>query len=139
MERLTITSYKNACKREMICRYEDCDTCEEYCPDLNEDNCPCLQEVLEKLAEYEDMEDKGRLIKSWCSFGDELYLASRGNVIPLTVYQLNAVIDDETNSISIIAEAKETDGICYSIYHIREKDIGEHYFLTYEDAVASFR
>ena len=47
MERLT--SYKNKCKREMVCRYEDCDTCEEYCPDLNEDNCPCLQDVLEKL------------------------------------------------------------------------------------------
>lgn len=123
----------------MICRYEDCDICEEYCPHLNEDNCPCLQEALEKLAEYEDMEEKGRLIKSWCSFGDEIYLASRGNVIPLTVYQLNAVIDDETNSISIIAEAKETDGAGYSIYHIREKDIGGYYFLTHEEAATSFK
>lgn len=52
MERLT--SYKSECKREMICKYEDCNTCEEHCPHLNEDNCPCLQEVLEKLAEYED-------------------------------------------------------------------------------------
>lgn len=53
MERLT--SYKNKCKREMICRYEDCGTCKEYCPHINEENCHCLQEVLEKLAEYEDI------------------------------------------------------------------------------------
>lgn len=70
MERLT--SYKNDCKREMICRYEDCDTCEEYCPHLSEDNCPCLQEVLEKLAEYEDLEEQGRLLKLSRPLGDTL-------------------------------------------------------------------
>lgn len=52
MERLT--SYKNECKSEMICRYEECFTDEEHCPHLNEENCPCLQEILKKLAEYED-------------------------------------------------------------------------------------
>lgn len=56
-----LTSYESDCQREMICRYEDCDTCEEYCPHLNEDNCLCLQEVLEKLAKYENMHE--RLIK----------------------------------------------------------------------------
>lgn len=72
MERLT--SYKNECRREMVCRYEDCDTCEEYCPYLNEDNCPCLQEVLEKLGEYEDLEEKGLLVKLPCKVGDKVYI-----------------------------------------------------------------
>lgn len=71
MERLT--SYESVCKREMICRYEDCDTCEEYCPNLNEDNCPCLQEILEKLAKYEDLEEQGKLVKLPCAVGDTLY------------------------------------------------------------------
>lgn len=71
MERLT--SYESDCKREMICRYEDCDICEEYCPHLNEDNCPCLQEVLEKLAEYEDLEEQGKLLKQPCALGDTVY------------------------------------------------------------------
>lgn len=71
MERLT--SYKNECNREMICRYEDCDTCEEYCPDINEDNCPCLQEVIKKLAEYEDLEEQGKLLKLPCAVGDMVY------------------------------------------------------------------
>lgn len=71
MERLT--SYKSDCKREMICRYEDCDTCEEYCPHLNEDNCPCLQEILNKLAEYEDLEEQGKLLKLPCVVGDTVW------------------------------------------------------------------
>lgn len=71
MERLT--SYESDCKREMICRYEDCDTCEENCPHLNEDNCPCLQEILEKLAEYQDLDEKGKLMKLPCAVGDRIY------------------------------------------------------------------
>lgn len=53
MERLT--SYKNECDREMICRYEECDVSEEYCPHLQEDNCICLQDVISRLAAYEDL------------------------------------------------------------------------------------
>ena len=49
-----LTTPKTERNREMICRYEDCDVCEEYCPHLLEDNCLCLQEVLEKLGNYED-------------------------------------------------------------------------------------
>ena len=55
MERLTTP--KTERNREMICRYEDCDVCEEYCPHLLEDNCLCLQEVLEKLGNYEDKQE----------------------------------------------------------------------------------
>ena len=61
MERLT--SYKNETSREMICRYEDCDVCEEYCPHMQEDNCFCLQEILEKLGQYEDAEEQGLLLR----------------------------------------------------------------------------
>lgn len=71
MERLT--SYKNECRREMICRYEDCDTCEEYCPHLNEDNCPCLQEILGKFGEYQDLEEQGKLLKLPCEIGHRVY------------------------------------------------------------------
>ncbi len=65
MERLT--SYKNECKREMICNHEECFMDEEHCPHVNEDICPCLQEVLEKLAEYEDLEERRKLPCNWVS------------------------------------------------------------------------
>ena len=72
MERFT--SYKNECKREMICRHEKCSSDEEHCPHLNEDNCPCLQDVLERLAEYEDLEEQGKLLKLPCKVGDKVYV-----------------------------------------------------------------
>lgn len=71
MQRLT--SYESKCKREMICKHEDCDIREEYCPHTDEDNCPCLQEVLEKLAYYEDLEEQGLLLKIPCKVGDTVY------------------------------------------------------------------
>lgn len=72
MERLT--SYKNECKREMICNHEECFVDEEHCPHVNEDICPCLQEVLEKLAEYEDLEEQGKLLKLPCEIGQRVYM-----------------------------------------------------------------
>lgn len=71
MERLT--SYKNECNREMICRWEDCLIDEEHCPHLNEDNCNCLKEILEKLGEYEDLEEQGLLMKLPCKIGERVY------------------------------------------------------------------
>ncbi len=76
MERLT--SYKNECKREMICRHEECFTDEEHCPNLNEDNCPCLQDILERLAEYEDLEEQGKLLKLPCNVGDTVLVKMEG-------------------------------------------------------------
>lgn len=70
MERLTSHGSE---RREMICRYEDCDICEDNCPQMNEDNCQCLKEVLEKLAEYENLEEQGKLLKLPCAAGDTVY------------------------------------------------------------------
>ena len=71
MERLT--SYKNETSREMICRCEDCDVCEEYCSHTNEDNCYCLQDILEKLGQYEDLEEQGLLFKLPFKIGDTVW------------------------------------------------------------------
>lgn len=71
MERLTTPKTEH--NREMICRYEDCDVCEEYCPHLQEDNCHCLQEVIEKLGQYEDAEEQGLLLRLPCKVGDTVY------------------------------------------------------------------
>lgn len=88
MERLT--SYKNECNREMICRWEDCLIDEEHCPYLNEDNCNCLKEILEKLGEYEDLEEQGLLMKLPCSIGSDVYsIPSKVNI------ELNRINGDE--------------------------------------------
>ena len=80
MDRLT--TYKTECNREMICRYEDCDICEEYCPISQEDNCSCLKEILEKLGQYEDAEEQGLILRLPCPIGSTVYcLVSAGTKI----------------------------------------------------------
>ena len=54
-----LTSYDKE-YREMVCKHEDCDVSEEYCPHLQGD-CKCLREVIDKLAKYEDAEEQGLL------------------------------------------------------------------------------
>lgn len=123
MERLT--SYKNECKREMICNHEECFMDEEHCPHVNEDICPCLQEVLEKLAEYEDLEEQGKLLKLPVAVGD-------------TVYRVRHETFVERCSILGFAESRT---VCYMVYIdpdeedvIELSDFGKTVFLTKEEA-----
>lgn len=133
MERLT--SYKSGCKREMICRHEDCDTCEEYCPHLNEDNCTCLQEVLEKLAEYEGLEEQGKLLKLPCAVGDTVYvkLASYCN----SKYA-EAEVRDFIHFIScgfcVVVTSEKFDKC-----NIPFSEFGKTVFLTREEAEATLK
>lgn len=71
MERLTTKELFG--NREMICRFEDCHTTEEYCPHINTGECNCLQKALNKLGEYEDLEEKGLLVQLPCAVGDTIY------------------------------------------------------------------
>ena len=85
MERLTTKELYG--KREMVCRFEDCETVEENCPHINEDNCFCLQSILKRLGEYEDMEEQGLILIAPCKIGDIVFEASKawGKVIERTV------------------------------------------------------
>lgn len=57
---------------------KDCgnDFCKETCAEHDEekscDNCP-IQKAFEKLAEYEDLEEQGKLLKLPCAVGDIVY------------------------------------------------------------------
>ncbi len=132
MERLT--SYKSETSREMICRYEDCDVCEEYCPHMQEDNCSCLQEVLEKLGQYEDAEEQGLLLRLPCKVGD-------------TVYTLDYIYecDCDYECVEFDAYKCEEDVPCehqYKEYRVKETKfqiqmlavLGKTVFLTKEEA-----
>lgn len=126
MERLT--SYKNECKREMICRHEECFMDEEHCPHVNEDICSCLQEVLEKLAEYEDLEEQNRLLKLPCAAGDKIYLPNE---------YVGKVIDFEIIEICIFKEEIIFIDDSENEYFIN--DFGKTVFLTGEEAEAALK
>lgn len=48
----------------------------KYCESHLED-CPTIGEIYEKLAEYEDLEDQGRLLRLPCAVGDRIYIISK--------------------------------------------------------------
>ena len=123
MERLTTN--KNECNREMICRFEDCDICEEYCPHMNEDNCSCLQAVLEKLGEYEDAEEQGLLLKLPCKVGTELFLSDYLNAHHrLKEYKFLG------SDVAVVIECWEFQRTCTRML----SDFGKTIFLTKEEA-----
>lgn len=118
-----LTTNKNECNREMICRHEECDVCEEYCPHLQEDNCPCLQEVIEKLGQYEDAEEQGLFIKLPCKVGDTVYvigsLSEFGlkDEIELEVFEcvVNKITLYNKYGITMQMDCKEHCSLCWSM------------------------
>lgn len=72
------------------------DFCKETCAEHDEEkscsNCP-IQKAFEKLAEYEDLEEQGKLLKLPCVVGDTVYvLAECGNIpeqLDGTIYGAN--------------------------------------------------
>lgn len=122
-----LTTNKNECNREMICRHEECDVCEEYCPHLQEDNCPCLQEVIEKLGQYEDAEEQGLLLRLPCKVGTHIYI-------------INHYWIDE-GYICGLAECDDVDCACFKVYEdpdtytmVAFNEFGQTWFLTEEEA-----
>ena len=50
---------------------------EKYC--YSEIGCDAIYDALEKLKEYEDLEEQGRLLVLPCKVGDKLYLLQENN------------------------------------------------------------
>ena len=61
--------------RESNVEADDCLTCFEYCnnKDMNCEKC-AIQKAFDKLAEYEDLEEQGLLLKLPCKIGDAVYV-----------------------------------------------------------------
>lgn len=83
MERLTYRTELGV----SIDKNEDCPTC-SIC--WNCDNpprkCKYISDVLKKLADYEDLEEQGRLVKLPCKVGDDVYyILGIPNETPCTI------------------------------------------------------
>lgn len=50
----------------------------KYCESHLED-CPTISEIYEKLAEYEDLEEQGKLLKLPCAVGDTYFCIDDGS------------------------------------------------------------
>lgn len=130
MKRLTTTN--KDVTREMICRNEDCGAKEEHCPHLMEDECACLREVINKLADYEDAEEQGLLLRLKVRPGDSLYKPNPITLKEIVEIRIESIFITESG-INISGRTTERH---YS-YCCSPSDIGKTVFLTSEEAEAA--
>lgn len=77
MERLTNREYG-----EISCTGREI-PCSSFCNNCSQGtgNCEIVKRMVEKLADYEDLEDQGRLVKLPCKVGDTVYLIKNSETI----------------------------------------------------------
>lgn len=102
-------------------------------------NCEECYCAMEKLADYEDAEEQGRLIKLPCKIGDTLYRVNKGAkepVIMMRVLQLYIKqLHKDRTAIKIITINDDDMGeSCYFL-----ENIGKTVFLTKSEAEAKLK
>ena len=100
---------KNICEHEMFC-----------------DMCP-IQEAIDKLAHYEDLEEQGRLIELPCKVGDTIWA-----IFPTWTPMECEVVAIEILSSTVNIETKVVDSDADRIFW--PADFGKTVFLTKEEA-----
>lgn len=90
-------------------------------------------DVMNALAEYEDLEEQGLLLRLPCKVGDAVYRVNAGAkqpIIPMTVSEIHFLCYKNERAVRFDAIGKEDMGeSCY-----RLEDIGRIVFLTHEEA-----
>lgn len=98
--------------------------------EMNSHHC---RMILEKLADYEDLEEQGLLVRLPCKVGDTVYRVNAGDkqpIIPMTVSEIHFLCYKNERAVRFDAIGKEDMGeSCY-----RLEDIGRIVFLTHEEA-----
>ena len=110
------------------------ETCEEFCKYVVDGCKNCyIQQVFKKLADYEDLEEQGLLVRLPCKVGDTVYRVNAGAkqpIIPMTVSEIHFLCYKNERAVRFDAIGKEDMGeSCY-----RLEDIGRIVFLTREEA-----
>lgn len=90
---------------------------------------------IDRLAEYEDLEEQGRLLRLPCAVGDTVYAFHMAKVIEFKVIKISWFTMDRENIIN--AEYLNTDCDCFRNF-IKE-EFGKTVFLTKEEAEAALK
>lgn len=91
--------------------------------------------AVEKLAEYEDLEEQGKLLKLPVAVGDTVYRINKGNkepVIPMRV--IGIAIRNENE---LVIQTKDIADDNHNLYS--KNSIGKSIFLTKESAEAALK
>ncbi len=96
-----------------------------------------ILKVQKKLAEYEDLEEKGKLLKLPCAVGDTVYEVQdlRKRIQPYTVIAVHA-----SNCGNLYGwELKDGKGVYSNVNGFSEYAIGKSVFLAKEEAEAALK
>lgn len=134
MERLTYRDKKGEahlhCYQMCADAHEDCNTAYEV------DRCQRYV-AFRKLADYEDAEEQGLLLRLPCKVGDTLYFAHHDRVISSEVLSVKYHVEAENHGIFIRERLTiDVEGISAEIDFC---DIGKTVFLTREEAEAKLK
>lgn len=139
MERLTFRTELGV----SIDKEEDCPTCSICCNcDIPPRKCKYISDALEKLADYENLEEQGRLVKLPCKVGDMLYYPEESFDIVVPV-RLNEIIISfvgiDTYSYQYNCCFFDECGDVYKEYEFDNNDFGKTVFLTKAEAEAKLK
>lgn len=137
MERLTKISeignaYYPKCFEEPCCGMGEC----------LDDNCSLILEACKKLAEYEQLEEQGLLVRLPCKVGDDVYIIPSPFVYGLNIIngyeKLNKIYHQHVGTIVITAghwyaTSREEYGV-YNEKVLNDIALGTTWFLTSEEA-----
>ena len=110
----------------------------KYCRKENWENCETISDVIDKLVEYEDLEEQGRLVKLPCNRGDKIYFIKSAFSmahfpIEAKVTSICGVDCDNDVMYSSITEYNKIDR------RFKSSDIGKTVFLTKSEAEAKLK
>lgn len=89
-----------------------------------------IKSVFERLAEYEDAEEAGRLIKLPCAVGDTVYVIKRNEVKTYTVNHFT-IIKNGVYAYLVISYSEKS--------LVSVDDFGKTVFLTRKEAEAALK
>lgn len=96
MERLT-ERYKDSIANTVLIRECGDKLCKDICDDIECDCSKCeLEKALEKLADYEDLEEQGLIVRLPCNVGDIVYVDSE--ILPIEDMECYEDIDNKIPS-----------------------------------------
>ncbi len=138
MERLT-ERYKDPIANTVLIKECGDKLCKNICDDIEYDCSKCgLEKALEKLADYEDLEEQGLLVRIPCKVGDtvwELCLCDDGNyrIFPMIVKTISeyGTLKQVKKDITIWNIYAESD---YTYMYKSFADFGKTVFSTKEEA-----
>lgn len=139
MERLTYRTELGV----SIDKNEDCPTC-SICwnCDIPPRKCKYISDVLKKLADYEDLEKQGRLIKLPCKVGDTVWDNDYGRPCAYTITAFSFgeceeyICEPVTTKEAVFYYSNSSGSITGSF---AEREIGKSVFLNKSEAEAKLK